>query len=144
MNYYFQLAYGARVDFVAAIGPALKTLTAVLEYFKGRDDMAPAQAFVDELLAYIGETAGQLQEQAQLMSEAVFEEPLRDSSDLWKNSQERWGGGPGYKVDISRYAKTWLKDVERTPLFKILEQSMEKKWGEFLDSLKTRLSRAFG
>jgi transcriptional regulator with XRE-family HTH domain len=144
LNYYFQLAYGARVDFVAAISPALKKLTALLENFKGRDDMTPARAFVDELLAYIIDEAGQLQEQAQLMSQAVFEEPLRESAELWKNSQERWGGGPGYKVDISHYAREWLTADDRTPLFKILEESMVKKWREFLGSVRARLSRALG
>ena len=107
-----------------------------------REDIVPARAFVEELLAYIASVSSQLQEQAQLMSQAVIEEPLRESSKLWTESQERWGGGKGYKVDIPHYAESWLKDRKRSPLFEPLEQGMEKKWTELLAALKTRMGRA--
>jgi hypothetical protein len=104
--------------------------------------MVPARAFVEELLAYIAGVSSQLQEQAQLMSQAVFEERLRESSELWTESQERWGGGKGDKADISRYTEVWLKDSKRSPLFEPLEQSIEKKWSELLAALKARMGRA--
>ena len=141
LNYYYQLAYGARVDFVAATEPAIKKLATLLDNFRKRDDMAPASAFVGELLDYVTQFSGQLQEQAQLMSEAVFDEPLRENADLWKDSQNRWGQGPGYKDDISNYAESWLTNSHQRPLFETLKRSMEKKWDEFLEVLKGRISR---
>ena len=142
LNYYYQIAYGARVDFVAATEPAIRKLATLLESFRTREDMAPAHAFVGELLDYVTRFSGQLQEQAQLMSEAVFEEPLREKADdLWRDSQSRWGQGPGYKDDISSYAESWLTDAHQRPLFEALEQSMEKKWSEFLEALRGRISR---
>lgn len=141
LNYYYQLAYGARVDFVAATEPAIKKLAALLENFTKREDMAPAHAFVGELLDYVTQFSGLLQEQAQLMSEAVFEEPLRENANLWRDSQNRWGQGPGYKNDISSFAASWLTDSHQRPLFEVLERSMEKKWGEFIEALKSRISR---
>lgn len=145
LNYYYQLAYGARVDFVAATEPAIKKLATLLDNLRKRDDMAPAHAFVGELLDYVMQFSGQLQEQAQLMSQAVFEEPLRESVSLWVKSQEQWGQGTGnYKGDVSACAENWLKDRKQSPLFDALEQSMEKKWGEFLDDLKGKISRALG
>ena len=141
-NFYFQLAYGARVDFVKAVAPALRELTALLKNFKQRDDMVPARAFVEELLACIAQEAGHLQEQAQLMGEAVFEEPLRANSRLWTESQKRWGKGPGYKIEISHYTRSWLEATNRRPLFDALESSMQEKWSNFLSTIKSRLRRA--
>lgn len=144
LNYYYQLAYGARVDFVAATEPAIRKLAALLDNFRKREDMAPAHAFVGELLDYVKQFSSQLQEQAQLMSQAVFEEPLRETTELWSKSQGRWGQGPGYKDDISKFAESWLRDNDRRPLFEALEQSMKKKWGDFLSDLKGKISRALG
>ena len=103
LNFYDVLAYGVRAGFVAASGPGLKELATILDNLKQGEDMQQVQAFVDELLDYIDECSGRLQKQAELISEAIFEEPLREAFDLWRKGQERWGQGKGYKDDISRY-----------------------------------------
>lgn len=142
LNYYYQLAYGARVDFVATTEPAIKKLATLLDNFRNRKDMEPVHAFVGELLDHVTLFSGQLQEQAQLMSEAVFEEPLRENAELWSKSQEQWGRGTGhYKGDVSSCAEGWLKDTKQAPLFDALRRSMERKWGEFLEVLRGRISR---
>ncbi len=142
LNFYDVLAYGVRAIFVAASEPKLKMLTALLDNLKQGEDMQPARAFVDELRDYIAESSGQLQKQAELISEAIFEEPLREDSKLWGNCQERWGGGKGYKVDIARYTDNWLNTEERQDLFNKLRANMGEKWNEFLKELEGKVGRA--
>ena len=143
LNFYDVLAYGARAIFVAASERKLNKLEAVLNNLKGQEAMQPAQAFVSELEGYIAKSSGQLQEQAEIISEAVFKEPLREDSNLWSKSQKRWGEGPGYKVDISEYANDWLtdEDEERQDLFNKLRTNMGEKWNEFLKKLKGKVGR---
>ena len=143
MNFYDVLAYGARAVFVAASERKLNKLDAVLNNLKGQEAMQPAQAFVNELEGYIAKSSGQLQEQAEIISEAVFEEPLREDSNLWSKSQKRWGEGPGYKVAISDDVNDWLtdEDEERQDLFDKIRTNMEEKWNEFLKELEGKVGR---
>ena len=142
LNFYDVLAYGARAMFVAASEPKLKELTALLNNLKQGEDMQPVRVFIDILRDYIAESSGQLQKQAELLSEAVFEEPLRGDSNLWNACQERWGQGKGYKVDIFQQADDWLSHVERQDLFDKLRTNIEEKWNEFLKELEGKVGRA--
>ena len=142
LNFYDVLAYGVRAGFVAAGEPGLKELTILLNNLKQGEDMQQAQAFVDELLDYIDESSGRLQKQAELISEAIFEEPLREDSKLWGDCQKRWGQGKGYKVDISRYANDWLNHEERQRLLDKLRTGMGEKWNKFLEELEEKVRRS--
>lgn len=144
LNFYDILAYGVRAGFVAASEPGLKTLADRLNDLKEEKDMYQARAFVAELVDYIAESSGRLQQQSELMSEAIFEEPLREDSDsaLWIKCQKRWGKGLGYKVAISQYANEWLKDEARQWLFDKLKTGMGEKWSKFLKELEEKVGRA--
>lgn len=143
-DYYFLLSHGARADFVEAASPAIKNLISLLQNLMARDDLRSAHGLIAQLLEYVRTETSSMMEHVQLACQAIFDEPLRMANKLWSHSQERWGGGPGYKADLSSIASEWLNDNPQRAKFDQLETALGEEWRRFYESILVLVLRAIG
>ena len=65
----------------------------------------------------------------------AFAEQLGDDDSYWRQCQERWGAGAGYKNDIRAWTQTWFESDEREQMHRFIEAEVDRRWAEMIDSL---------
>ena len=133
LDYYDQIAFGARADVVHCYMKTIDELRAILRNKLAREDIKSAHTFVREVLSLAEKREQVLLERSEITARASYEEPLREDDPLWAESRDRWGAGPGYRDDIRAFTKHWL---DKHANFAIeVQRGLEKEWEVFLKDL---------
>jgi hypothetical protein len=82
------------------------------------------------------------QQEVQALGETAFFEQLREDQEYWGQCRDRWGGGPGYKMDIRRWTDNWFDASKRDERDQFIEQELQRRWRDMMDNLDAQLASA--
>ena len=96
--------------------------------------LEPAHGFLKHLLRQLDSAVTAFLQEARDLGEAAFTKQMRDDIKYWVDCQKRWGGGKGYKNDITKSTITWFSsDTEiRRERFAYLYAELKRRWREML------------
>ncbi len=136
LDYYAQIAFGARTDATTCYKQSIDRLRAILDVKLGRPDLRPAETFVREIASLLERREQLLLERSEIAALASYEAPLRDDDPLWSQSRQRWGQGPGYRDDVSELTADWLRSSRHEHLAEEVKNGLQREWEALLGDIE--------
>jgi hypothetical protein len=136
LDYYYQIGFGTRTETVKTISGMLSELYANISTMQARGDLEPAHEFLHELKIYCKSEAEQLYKEIQRLGKDIYREKLQKREDLWRPLQQRWGQGPGYKIDIANSTETWFAKEEHKKVHSLIQNKIVKSWMDMLSKIE--------
>ncbi len=136
LDYYYQIGFGTRSETVSTIFKMLSDLYSNIDTMEAREDLNPAHEFLYELKLYCKSEAEDLYKNIQAIGKEIFREKLQKGDDLWNVLQDRWGQGPGYKVEISKTTDNWFDEEEQQKAHELIQKSVAKSWANLLTKIE--------
>ncbi|HDR9492864.1 TPA: helix-turn-helix transcriptional regulator [Burkholderia stabilis] len=139
LNYSNELGHGARVLAASTLGRRLKAFQAVAENLRTNPDYAMAVSLVSQaekvmLVAFDGVLA-----KMRLLGETLFEEEMRRDAEFWRNCENEWGKGPGYRDRIVDRSKQWFDDERKDELNRAIQALLSSEWADSVSRVSALL-----
>jgi hypothetical protein len=143
-DYWHGLGFGTRREAVARATKQVGELKVLADAVFRDADLEVAHDFVRHFVNELDKTMAEFHQWSQLLGESAFQQKLGGDDGYWERCQGRWGGGPGYKTDISHWTSTWFGKEESKERSEFIEAALQRQWKELLKRLETLLSSADG
>ena len=139
-DYWHGLGFGTRRESVSRSAKQMTDLKVMIEAALRDDDLSLAHDFIRHFANELEKSVTDFYQWAQSLGESAFQNLLGEDFDYWKKCQDRWGGGPGYKSEISHRTNNWFDDVASKERQKFIEAELQRQWKEALKKLQGLLS----
>lgn len=143
-NYWFGLGFGARREAIARAANQMIELKGLIKTALNDSDLSDAHRFLSHFQAQVEDTTKGFELDVQQIGESAFADQLREDHAYWKQCQNRWGKGPGYKDDIRSSTKGWFLEEARRARHEFVEKEIQRKWQEFMERLAQQIETADG
>lgn len=139
LNYSNELGHGARVLAANSLGRSLKAFQAVAENLRTNPDYSMAVPLVSQaekvmLAAFDGVLA-----KMRLLGEMLFEEEMRRDAIFWRNCEDEWGRGAGYRDRVVNRSKQWFDDERKNELNQAIQTLLSSEWGDSVSRVSALL-----
>jgi hypothetical protein len=141
-DYWHGLGFGARAEAVTRTREQISELKAVLKNLSEDGNLADAHGFLAHLVDEVESATNALFQDIQSVGEAAFGDQLRQDNAYWQDCQNRWGGGPGYKMEIREWTGNWFSEGRRTERREFIERELQQRWREVVNSIRSRVTSA--
>jgi transcriptional regulator with XRE-family HTH domain len=130
LNYGHQLGHGARVLAAGSLGRKLKDFQAIAENLRTNPDYATAIPLISQaesvmLVAFDG-VLGKMR----LLGETLFENEMRRDAAFWRDCENEWGKGKGYRERVAERSKQWFGDERKDELNEAIQSLLSTEWAE--------------
>jgi len=130
LNLYSFLGSCARTDAKERSEEAYYRITAKLDEMLEDQEFDLAWPFLLEVKLYLDQSRERFLRRVQSEGEDVFRPALHDATDLWARCVQRWGQGPGYKMDVIGMIASWFRADEQRHLHDAFELAVSAAWDE--------------
>ena len=139
LNYSNELGHGARVLAANSLGRSLRAFQAVAENLRTNPDYAMAVPLVSQaekvmLAAFDGVLA-----KMRLLGETLFEEEMRRDAVFWRNCENEWGQGAGYRDRVVSRSKQWFDDERKNELNQAIQTLLSSEWADSISRVSALL-----
>ena len=134
-DYWQGLGFGVRRNVVDRSKSQLAAVTAILDNARSDPDLELAHGFLEHFAEKLDESVRDFLLEAEQLGAVAFAEKLGDDDSYWRQCQERWGAGAGYKDDIRAWTNAWFESEERKQMHQFIEAEVDRRWREAIDSL---------
>lgn len=100
LDYYHHLSYGVRLLAVEQIGTRIDAFKTIVTNLINNDDLSPAREFLQGITGRLNVALDETYRDLQTAGHETFKQTLAQHYEFWGRCEERWGGGPGYRVAI--------------------------------------------
>jgi len=139
-DYWHGLGFGTRRKAVARAAEQVRELKVLVEAVLRDTDLSLAHDIIRHFANELEKAASDFYQSAQLLGEGAFQSQLGDDSGYWRKCQKRWGGGPGYKTEISHWTMQWFDEGTGKQRNDFIEAELQRQWGEMVKKLDGQLS----
>ncbi len=130
LNLYSFLGSCARTDAKERSEEAYYRIIAKLDEMLEDQEFDLAWPFLGEVKLYLDQSRERFLRRVQSEGEDVFRPALHDATDLWARCVQRWGQGPGYKMDVVGMIGSWFRADEQRHLHDAFELAVGSAWDE--------------
>ncbi len=139
-NYWHGLGFGIRREVVTRAGKQVNDLKVLIEAVLRDNDLSLAHDFIRHFSSQLDKAASEFYRWTQSLGESAFQNLLGEDFAYWKKCQDRWGGGPGYKSEISHRTNDWFGDEASKGRQRFIESELQRQWKDALKGLQALLS----
>jgi hypothetical protein len=139
-DYWHCLGFGGRRDVVARSADQITVLKGLIETALSDPQLSEAHDFLRHFQTQVEGGLIQFYQDVQTLGESAFLDQLKEDHGYWNMCTSRWGGGPGYKSDISRWTGEWFSTKDRIPRYTFIEQEIQRSWRELIQRLDEQLA----
>jgi hypothetical protein len=100
LDYYHHLAFGTRRIAVQLIGGKIEQFKIIVQNLIDDDELSPAKEFLTRALDSLDATVDTAYRNLQLAGREAFRDELESDYQFWRECEERWGKGTGYRNAI--------------------------------------------
>jgi hypothetical protein len=141
-DYWHGLGFGTRREAVARAAKQVEELKVLIAAVLRDVDLSMAHDFIRHFANELEKTIGDYFQWTQMLGEGAFQNQLGEDFAYWRKCQDRWGGGPGYKSEISRWTSTWFDADGSKERSEFIEAELQRQWKELFKNLNGQLSSA--
>jgi len=134
-DYWQGLGFGVRRNVVDRSRNQLAAVKAILDNARSDPDSELAHGFLDHFSTKLDEDVRTFLLEVEQLGAVAFAEKLGDDDSYWRQCQERWGAGKGYKDDIRAWTQAWFESEEREKMHQFIEAEVDRRWAGMIDSL---------
>ncbi len=138
-DYWHGLGWGTRTNTKARTAEQVTILRGQTQTAIQNPDWIEAHGFLSHFLTQVESAVEEFYQEVQALGESAFSEQLRGDNDYWSKCQSRWGGGKGYKDEITRWTDTWFSDPSRRDRYAFIDAEVKRRWRKTLVSLGEQL-----
>ena len=139
LNYSNELGHGARVLAANSLGRGLKAFQAVAENLRTNPDYAMAVSLVSQAEKVMLAAFDSVLAKMRLLGETLFEEEMRRDAAFWRNCENEWGKGPGYRDRVVDQSKKWFDDERKDELNRAIQALLSSEWAESVSRVSALL-----
>ena len=126
LDYAHHLAYGARLVVSSVLQDRVRSFRDHCNTFLARPEHEPARGLLSQVSRAIEKAFRDVAERTRLLGETWFHSSLEQDAEFWFRGMTRWGGGPGYRRDISNMNRAWFS--ENGQLNEEVRAMIEREW----------------
>lgn len=139
LDYYHHLSYGVRKLAVEQIGAKIDAFKVIVDNLINNEALTPAKGFLEGVVGRIDAAVDEAYRRVQASGREAFKQTLAKDYEFWSKCENRWGAGPGYRVDISKYTeqefdRDFLKEVQT-----LIVGLLESEWGAIVGLMESLL-----
>lgn len=126
LDYAHHLAYGARLVVSSVLWDRVRSFRDHCNTFLAHPEHDPARGLLSQVSRAIEKAFKDVAERTRLLGETWFHSSLEQDAGFWVRGMARWGGGPGYRRDISKMNRAWFS--ENGQLNEEVRAMIEREW----------------
>ena len=126
LDYAHHLAYGARLVVSSVLRDRVRSFRDHSNTFLAHPGHDPARGLLSQVSRAIEKAFKDVAERTRLLGETWFHNSLEQDARFWVRGMARWGGGPGYRRDISNMNRAWFS--ENGQLNEEVRAMIEREW----------------
>lgn len=139
LNYGHQLGHGARVLVVSSLGRKLQDFKAISENLRTNPEYAAAVMLISQSERVLIAAFDDVLRKMQLLGETLFENELRKDATFWRDCENEWGQGGGYRERIAERSRDWFNNERRDELNNTIQSLLSSQWQESLNRVSVLL-----
>lgn len=139
LDYYQNLASGARMQVVEQVDGLKKELLVLIDNMLSQNELQPAYALLKQLKHTTEKRLGDLYQQVFAKGRAVYEAELHTDASLWNALAQEWGAGPGYKDRIGQSSQKWFQNRKYPNFEAQVTQQAKDQWHRYVDEVQQLL-----
>lgn len=141
-DFWHGLGFGTRRETVARVAEQTTILRGIVKTSLSDPEYVEAHDFLKHFLVEIDAAISNFEKEVLAVGETAFFEQLREDHGYWDKCRNRWGGGPGYKVDIRRWTDSWFDHSTRAERYTFIENEIQRRWRDAMTKLDAQLASA--
>ncbi|AQV92658.1 XRE family transcriptional regulator [Cupriavidus necator] len=139
LNYSHQLGHGARALAAGSLGRKLKDFQAIAENLRTNPEYAMAVSLIGQaenvlLVAFDG-----VLNKMRLLGETLFENEMKKDALFWRDCENEWGQGKGYRERVAERSKQWFDDERKDELNQAIQSLLSTEWAESVSRVSALL-----
>lgn len=135
LSYSHHLGFGARRLAVLSLGKIVEGLSELCKTMVNNPEYQEANDLINQAERVLLGAYEDLLRKVQLMGQTSFRDALKLDSALWKECENEWGRGPGYRDRVTTHNSTWFSSEPRQELEKELFSLIQREWKTALERL---------
>ena len=139
LDYPHQLGYGARVAASQMVLSKQQTFRAVGRNILADPEMKEAHDLVQQAQRIFDTGIETLLRNCQQMGVTIHTNDMQPDPNLWRNCEDLWGQGPGYRSDVLSINKNWFKS-NRDLVDGGVRHIVKREWPSILERLSEILA----
>ena len=134
LDYPHQLSYGARRTAQRVTKAKIEGFRAVVDTLLQNDDFDEASGLLRHARRIVDAGVDSLSKRCQLLGRRIHSRRMKRSRNLWRESDQEWGRGPGYRDRVVTHHKDWFNQ-DGGDFTELIKQLIQKEWEGTLDRL---------
>ena len=139
LDYYQNLASGARMQVVEQVDGLKSELLVLIDNMLSQNEFQPAYALLKQLKHTTEKRLGDMYQQVFAKGRAVYEAELHTDTLLWNNLAQEWGAGPGYKDRVGKGSQQWFQQKKYPNFEAQVTQQAKDQWHRYVDEVQQLL-----
>ncbi|EGT3624816.1 hypothetical protein FAP94_00110 [Morganella morganii] len=135
LDYYQEIALGARSQCVQKLYPLRDELITLIDNMLAQNDLQPAYSLLKQLKIT---TEIRLEDIAQLAlskGRSIYEVDIKSDAPFWSGAYHEWGKGAGYKDRVAAHTHTWFKSHDYTRYEFEVTRTLVTRWENYLEEI---------
>ncbi|MDR5812078.1 helix-turn-helix transcriptional regulator [Caballeronia sp. LZ033] len=130
LNYGHQLGHGARVLAAGSLGRKLKDFQAIADNLRTNPDYAMAVPLIAQAESVMLAAFDGVLNKMRLLGQTLFENELKRDAIFWRDCENEWGKGKGYRERVAERSKQWFDDERKDELNDAIQTLLSTEWTE--------------
>ena len=139
LDYYQSLAYGARTQIVEQIDSLRNELVVLIDNMLSQNDLQPAYALLKQLKFTTEKYLDEIYQHVYAKGRAVYENELKNDSQLWSELYSQWGQGPGYKIRVAQDSNNWFQAKQYANYEQEVTNKATEGWNKYITEVRQLL-----
>ena len=135
LDYSHQLSYGARRTAHQLTKAKIEDFRAVVDNLLQNSDLEEASGLLRHARRIVDAGVDNLFKRCRLLGRRIYSRRMKRSPALWRNSDQEWGRGPGYRNRVVSHHENWFNEDKRD-FTELIEHLIQKEWEGCLDGLR--------
>lgn len=143
-DYWHGLGFGTRREVVGRAMKQVEQLKVLIDAELRDTELSVAHDLIRHFSNELDNAISEYFKWSEFIGEGAFLEQLGEDVMYWERCQNRWGCGPGYKTDISRWTSSWFEQDPSRERAEFVEREVQRQWKDLMKKLEILLSSADG
>lgn len=139
LNYGHQLGHGAKALAFKSLGRKVHDFKAIAENLRTNPEFATASMLISQSQRVLIVAFDELLRKMQLLGETLFENELRKDAAFWRECENEWGKGGGYRERVAQRSRDWFDDDRHNELNSTIQNLLSSQWQESMDRVSALL-----
>lgn len=136
LDYYQEIASGARAQCVNKIYPVKSDLNTLIENMLAQNELQPAHSLLKQLRNTTDIRIDEIAQLALSKGRSAYESTMKKDKVLWNVLDREWGQGAGYKDRVSQKTHDWFKGNDYSRYEFEVTRALVTKWEKYLEEIE--------